>query len=114
MERGDLYRVRNPRNDPKPARTFLVVSRQEFLYARHSSVTCVPVYSHAEGLETEVAIGPDEGMRHQSFLRCDELMSVQWAVLRDYVGSLSPQKLREVNRALVIALDIDPDDLEDL
>ena len=114
MERGDLYRVRNPRNDPKPARTFLVVSRQGFLDVRHSVVACVPIYSRPEGLITEVAIGPNEGMRHESFLRCDEVMSLQRVVLRDYIGCLSPQKLREVNRALAIAIDIDPDDLEDL
>lgn len=114
MERGELYRVRNPRNDTRPARTFLVVNRQDFLYTSHSTVTCVPVYSRAEGLSTEVAIGPGEGMKYTSFLRCDELTGMQRSLLRDFVGSLSPEKLREVNRALAIALDIDPDDLDDL
>jgi mRNA interferase MazF len=72
------------------------------------------VYSRGEGLITEVAIGPPEGLKHPSVLRCDEVTGLRRTLLRDYVGSLSPEKLREVNRALAIALDIDPDDLEDL
>jgi mRNA interferase MazF len=75
---------------------------------------CVPVYASHDGLLTQVAIGPNEGLAHASSLHCDEVVTIRKEFLRDYVGSLTPTKLREVNRALAIALDIDPDDLEDL
>jgi mRNA interferase MazF len=75
---------------------------------------CVPVYTSHDGLRTQVSVGPDEGLAHASSLHCDEVVTIRKEFLRDYVGSLSRDKLREVSRALAVALDIDPDDLEDL
>ena len=37
MKRGDLYRVRHPSGDPRPARVFAVVSRQALLDLGRSS-----------------------------------------------------------------------------
>jgi len=51
-------------------------------------------------------IGIDEGMRHDSSIHCDELVSLPKSVLTDYVGTLSTEKIEELNRALRIALDI--------
>lgn len=114
VQRGDLYRVRAPRNDVKDARIFLIVARPDFISARYSSVACAPVYTNAHGVATEVPVGPDNGLRHHSVVRCDEVTSVEKKRLVDYVGSLPPEKMREVNRALAIALDITPEDIEDL
>jgi mRNA interferase MazF len=51
-------------------------------------------------------IGIDEGMKHESSIHCDELVSLQKSVLTDYVGTLSAEKIEELNKALRIALDI--------
>jgi len=51
-------------------------------------------------------IGIDEGMKHDSSIHCDELVSLPKSVLTDYVGTLSAKKIEELNRALKIALDI--------
>ncbi len=53
----------------------------------------------------------NEGLKHDSSIHCDELVSLPKSVLTNFVGSLSPQKTEELNRALNIALDIL--DLED-
>ena len=111
MKRGELYRVRTPRGDARRARVFLVVSRSEFALARYSSVVCVPVYSNAQGLTTEVSITPDDGLKHESWLRCDEVTSVARGLLTDYIGSLSASRMTQVSRALAIALAIEPEDL---
>jgi len=51
-------------------------------------------------------VGIEEGLKHESAIHCDELVSLPKAVLTDYVGSLSPSKLTELNSALAIALDL--------
>jgi mRNA interferase MazF len=48
----------------------------------------------------------DEGLKHDSSVHCDELVSLPKSLLTNFVGSLSPQKTEGLNRALSIALDI--------
>lgn len=106
MKRGELYRVHKPGGDPRRYRPFVVVSRQVLIDSRFSSVICAPVFTDGEGLSTQVQVGTDEGLKHFSWIMCDNLMSLRKAHLRDYVGSLSVAKLREVDRALKMALDL--------
>ena len=107
MKRGDLYRVHKPSaRDPKRFRVFVVVSRQVLIDSRYSTVVCAPVYSSRHGLSTQVLIGIDEGMKHDSSIHCDELVSLPKSVLTDYVGALSDEKIEELDRALKVALDI--------
>ncbi len=51
-------------------------------------------------------MGIDEGLKHDSSIHCDDLVSLPKAMLTDYVGSLSPEKLLELDRALAFALDL--------
>jgi mRNA interferase MazF len=102
-----LYRVRHPSPaDPRKSRVFVVAARQAVIDSRFSSVICAPIYSAFHGLSSQVAVGIDEGLKHESAVHCDELVSLPKGVLTDYVGSLSAEKLAELNRALAIALDI--------
>ena len=107
MKRGELYRVRNPvRRDPRRSRVFALVSRQVLIESRFSTVMCVPVYTAYDGLATQVLVGVAEGLAHESSLHCDEVVSLQKRVLTDFIGTLSPQKITELNRALRVALDL--------
>ena len=111
MKRGELYRVTHPSaRDPKKFRVFVVVSRQVLIESRFSTVICAPVYSAYDGLSTQVAVGVDQGLKHDSSIYCDELVSLPKSILTNFVGSLSPEKLQELNRALCVALEI-PEDL---
>lgn len=105
VKRGELYKVAKPtKEDPKNFRVFVVVGRQEVIESSYSTVICAPVYSNCLGIETEVEIGIDEGLKHHSCIRCDELFSIQKTALTNYLGKLSGVKLEELNRALRIAL----------
>ena len=106
MRRGELYRVFRPGGDPKQYRTFTVVSRQALIDSRFSTVICAPVFSSGEGLSTQVAIGPNEGLKHPSWIMCDNLISVRKSELTGYVGLLTGEKLVELDRALQMALDL--------
>lgn len=105
MKRGELYRVPHPaKSDPKRSRVFIVVSRQEVIDSRFSTVVCAPVYSAYHGLASQVEVGEEHGLKHASSIHCDELVSLPKSVLTDYVGSLSSDKLQQLNRALSIAI----------
>ena len=107
MKRGDLYRVAHPSaRDPKRSRVFVVVGRQVVIESRFSTVICAPVYSVHEGLTSQVLVGEAEGLKHDSSIHCDELVSLPKSMLTNYIGTLSPPKMRELNRALRVALDI--------
>ena len=106
MRRGELYRVFRPGRDPKEYRTFAVVSRSALIDSRFSTVICAPIFSNGQGLSTQVAVGPDEGLKHASWIMCDNLVSIRKSELTDYVGSISASKLVELNVALKMALDL--------
>lgn len=106
MTRGDLYRVFRPR-DPKTFRVYGVVSRQVLIDSKFATVVCAPVYSSRHGLSTQVNVGIEEGLEHESSLHCDELMSLPKSILTHLLGRLGREKLRELDRALVAALAID-------
>ncbi|MCL2147212.1 MAG: type II toxin-antitoxin system PemK/MazF family toxin [Synergistaceae bacterium] len=105
MKRGDLYRVyRGSKNDPKEYRVFLIVSRQLLIDTQFSTVICAPVYTKYGGLPTQVEVGVDEGLKHDSTVSCDDLISIPKSLLTDYIGALSDTKMEAVNIALRIAL----------
>jgi mRNA interferase MazF len=94
--------------DPKRFRGFVVVSRQVLIDSRFSTVICAPVFSVRHGLSTQVPVGIDEGLRHESAVHCDQLVSLRKSMLSHFVGSLAPAKVNELDRALIAALGIDP------
>ena len=107
VRRGDLYRVHRPTGDPKSHRVFVVVSRQVLIDSRFSTVICAPVFTIGEELSTQVAVGIDEGLKHPSWIMCDNLISVRKSELTDYIGSISRSRVAELNRALNMALDLE-------
>ena len=108
MRRGDLYRVyRGSRYDTKDYRVFVVVSRQLLISSAFSTLICAPVYSKHDGLSTQVPIDIGEGVKHFSSIHCDELVSIPKNILTNYIGRLSNEKMRELNDALKIALNIE-------
>jgi mRNA interferase MazF len=110
VKRGELYRVVHPTaQDPKQFRVFVVVSRQVLIDSRFSSVVCAPIYSRYDALATQVPVGIEEGLKHDSSIHCDELVSLPKSALTHSIGALSPQKIRALNKALRVALDL-PDE----
>src|SRR5580704_19521988 len=98
MTRGELYLVRKPGSlDPKKQRVFVIVSRQVLIDSRFSTVICAPVYSRHDGLSTQVEVGPDEGLKGESSIHCDELVSLQKSLLTHYVGRLGENRMTELN-----------------
>jgi mRNA interferase MazF len=104
-----LYRVRHPKGDPKKSRVFVVVSRQALLDSRYATAICAPVHTTRSGLETQLDVGADVGLKHDSSIHCDSLVSVPKDLLTDFVGRLSEAQVTRLERALRVALAIEGD-----
>lgn len=96
--------------DPKRNWVFVIVSRQLLIDSRFSSLICAPVYSYHGGFKTQVRVGINEGLKHDSSIHCDELVSLAKSVLTNYIGTLPPDKIKELNQALKAALSLDEPD----
>lgn len=104
MRRGEIYRVHHPSGDPKLYRSFVVVSRQTLIDSRFPTVICAPIFSQGHGFSTQVAVGIDEGLKHESWILGDNLVSLRKTQLTRFVGSLTRTRMDEVDRALKMAL----------
>ncbi len=71
-----------------------------------ANVICPRIYSQFLALTTEVVLGPDEDLPRTSAVRCDFLTLMFKDRLTDFVATLSPQKVKDLNRALGAALDL--------
>ena len=109
MRRGELYRVyKASSQDPKKYRVFVVVSRQVLLDSRFSTAICAPIYSSFDGLSTQVRVGIDDGLKHDSSIHCDELVSLPKSSLTHFIGALRSDKIEALNQAIYIAVGLDP------
>ena len=110
MKRGEVYLVQHPSSrDPRRQRAFVIVSRQLLIESSFSSVICAPVYSRRDDLHTQVDVGTDEGLKHDSSVHRDELMSLPKTSLTHFVGSLSPAGIAALDRALAFAVGLTGD-----
>ena len=107
MKRGELYRVyKASRKDPKRSRVFAIVSRQVLIDSAFSTLICAPIYSAYDGLASQVSVGISEGLKHDSSIHCDELISIPKSSLTDYAGRLGDRKMDELDTALAVAIGI--------
>jgi len=104
MKRGELYRVFKPGGDSKQYRTFVIVSRQTLVDSKFPKVVCAPVLTEGQGLASQVSIGIDEGMKHESWIHCDDLRSVRKSELTQWIGSIPARIMRKLDYALSVAL----------
>ncbi len=110
MRRGELYRVAHPSaKDPKRSRLFVIVSRQVLIDSKYSTVICAPIYTAYDGLATQVPVGVEDGVKHDSSIHCDNLISLQKSVLTNFISTLSEEKIEALNQALAVALELPSD-----
>jgi mRNA interferase MazF len=107
MRRGEIYRVHDPGgdptgNDPKLYRSF-VVNRQILIDSRFPTVVCAPILTRGHGFSTQVSVGI-ERLKHESWILCDNLVSLRKVQLTRFVGSLARSKVEELDQALKLAL----------
>ncbi len=87
----------------------MIVGRQIVIDSRLSTVICAPIYSSYDGLSTQVPVGVEEGLKHESSVHCDELVSLHKSRLTHYIGALSSNKMQMLDNCLRISLHLDQD-----
>jgi mRNA interferase MazF len=107
MTRGEIYRVHHRSDDPKLYRCFVVVSRQALIDSKFPTVICAPILTRGYGFSTQVSVGTDNGLKHESWILCDSLVSLRKVQLTRFVGSLTRSKREELDRALKMALSLE-------
>ena len=83
---------------------FAVVSRQALIDSAFSTVACAPVYTRRDGFATQVDLGTENGLKHESSILCDALVSIPKSGLTDYLATLPVEKITELDEALRVAL----------
>jgi mRNA interferase MazF len=83
----------------------VLVSRTSAVRVR-PVVTIVPVTRTVRGLQSELPLGRDDGLRSRSVANCDTLETVSKRRLTKKIGSLDSHKLVALDAALRYALGI--------
>ena len=107
MRRGEIYHTREKVAERGHKPGFYVVVSRNFVAENDdiSTVICAPVYSEILGLRSEVVLSSADGLPRESAIRCDFLTLMFKRKLTHFVGGLSADKLKQLNRALQYALE---------
>ena len=87
-------------------RPVLVLTR-ELVRPHLARVTVAPITSTIRGLSTEVAVGPINGLDHDSVVSCDNIVTVPASALGRHLGYLLPAQELELTTAIHAAFDLD-------
>ena len=102
MHRGEVWDAEVPTAGRRPV---VVISRESALPVL-STINCVLVSTTHHGHLAEVELNQDEGLRHACAANCDNITSVDRSWFHRRLGHLGPVKLRELDAALRLALDL--------
>jgi mRNA interferase MazF len=104
LSRGEIWLLHLPTPDTR--RPVVVLSRPSLIRALHT-VTVAAVTSTRRGAPTEVEVGLEDGLKVPSCVNLCNVFTVRQSDLRTFVGTLTPEQMTRVCRALAIACDCD-------
>lgn len=87
---------------PDKRRPVLVLSRQKAIDVLRT-VLVAPISSSMHGAPSEVRLGIEDGLKHDSVAILDQVQTVDQKRLHHFVGSVGREKMTAVCRALEIA-----------
>jgi mRNA interferase MazF len=87
---------------PDKRRPVLVLSRQTAIRLLRT-VLVAPITSTFHGAPSEVQLGIEEGLKHDSVANLDQVQTVDQKKLHSFVGTVGSAKMTAVCRALQIA-----------
>jgi mRNA interferase MazF len=87
---------------PDKRRPVLILSRQQIIPHLHT-ILVAPITSTMRGAPSEVPVGVEEGLKHDSVVNLDGVQSVVPSRLTRFIGTVSGEKMAQVCSALVIA-----------
>ena len=100
VKRGDIWMYAFAKPDKK--RPVLVISRQSVIPLLRT-VMVAPVTSSIYGVPSEVRVGIEHGLKHESAINLDHIQTVDRSRLTGFIGHLSDEVMNEVCQALAVA-----------
>lgn len=101
IDRGEIRLIRFPAPDkPRPV---LVLTRNSAI-PYLSRITVAPITSTIRGVPSELAVGPEDGLKQPCAVNLHNVLTVSKTDVGRRVGQLSDERMREVCRALGFAL----------
>ncbi|MDO5676450.1 MAG: type II toxin-antitoxin system PemK/MazF family toxin [Propionibacteriaceae bacterium] len=88
------------------SRPVLVLTR-ELARPAMSKVTVAPITSTIRGLSSEVALGPRNGLDHESVASLDSVLTIPSDRLGQTIGFLTGAQEADLARAIILAYDLD-------
>jgi mRNA interferase MazF len=101
--RGDIYLAALP--EPVGRRPVLLVTRSAAIDIRRA-VTVAPITRTIRRIPSQLPLGTRHGLRDDSVANCDSLHTIPKDALWRRLGSLAPDDLATLDRALIFALEI--------
>jgi mRNA interferase MazF len=104
LERGEIRLYRFPKPDKE--RPVLILTRDGAI-SYLSRVTVAPITSTIRGVPSEVALGPEDGLRQPCAANLHNVMTVSQQRLGRRLAQLDPERMAEVCAALAFSLGCD-------
>lgn len=104
LERGEVRLLRFP--PPDKERPVLILTRSSAI-PYLSRATVAPIISTIRGVPSEVALGPEDGMKQPCVVNLHNVITVNQQSLGRRLARLGPRRMREVCNALAFALGCD-------
>ena len=106
MRRGEVWWANLPQ--PSGRRPVLLLSR-DAAYERRASITVAPITRTVRRIPVEVPLDHGDGMPAPCIVNTDDLITVPKTLLQERITVLSRERMSQVARAIVFALDLEPD-----
>ena len=100
VTRGDIWMYEFA--NPDKRRPVLVISRQSVIPLLRT-VMVAPITSTIYGVPSEVRVGIEHGLKHESAVNLDHVQTVDWSRLGSFIAHLSDDVMDEVCQALAVA-----------
>jgi mRNA interferase MazF len=104
IERGEVRLCRFP--PPDKERPVLVLTRASAI-SYLTRVTVAPITSAIRGVPSEIALGPEDGMRQACVINLHNLVTIRQEILGRRLTQLNSRRMSEVCSALSFALGCD-------
>lgn len=103
MRRGEVWWANL---DPPAGRRPVVLLSRDSAYDVRNAVTVAPVTRTVRGIPVEVVLDGTDGMAVICAVNVDDIATIRKSKLTERITQLGPEKIAQLNRAIIVALDI--------
>jgi mRNA interferase MazF len=104
LNRGEVREYTFSRPDKR--RPVVILSRQKALKFL-TRIVVAPITSTVRGIDSEVILGPEDGMKTVCAVNLDNVQTVTVKALGPAVALLSEERMREIRAALLFAVEME-------